>query len=228
MILFFNTFNILFAEGEEEEDEEFEDDLRMDTEEDGNEEGASSSSPQLPAEDRSCLDEDSGDDQMDFEDSNSRVFLDDEDSSSRAFNNEDRVSSPSIALPSNKPGGRKNKRKNFQPRNIMYYADSDEDQEKPEEEDKSSLSPNRENENSETPLDLSETPVRRSLLPRRLEDLTGEHPSAGDIPRFMAGFDAISTPHDSRLFAEQAMRRLLGLCGLQENLAGAPFLSGKF
>lgn len=196
------------ARTDEDEDED-EGDSRMDTDQDPGGEDAPCDSEDVPEEssgldislfkpaapdhsleeesnpeaESTPLDDDVPGDHMECDDSESAPMFIDDDSSSRAFpetTSDVPAGSPSTPLP--KPeAGRRNKRKNFQPRNIVYtYTDSEDTEGASDAETRGHLpssDPQYDSATSDLPLDLSETPTpRRSLLPRRLDeavDLTG-------------------------------------------------------
>ncbi|XP_069193805.1 zinc finger protein castor homolog 1 isoform X8 [Procambarus clarkii] len=191
------------------------------------------------------LDDDVTGDHMECDDSESAPMFIDDDSSSRAF--PETTSDVPGGSPSSTPlplpeAGRRNKRKNFKPRNIVYtYTDSEDTEGASDTESRShhpSSDSQYDNSASDLPLDLSETPtLRRSLLPRRLDeavDLTGgaglsvsgggvSSPSAHPRLNALLSRPTSPGPHedgseasDMKEYAELTMRRLLGLYGLSD------------
>ncbi|XP_069954725.1 zinc finger protein castor homolog 1 isoform X9 [Cherax quadricarinatus] len=198
-----------------------------------------------PDADSSQLDDDVIGDHMECDDSESAPMFIDDDSSSRAF--PETASDVPGGSPSSTPlplpeAGRRNKRKNFKPRNIVYtYTDSEDTEGASDAETRSHLqSSDYDNTASDLPLDLSETPtLRRSLMPRRLDeavDLTGgagvsdgsaggaSSPSAHPHLNALLSRPTSPGPHedcgseasDMKEYAELTMRRLLGLYGLSD------------
>ena len=176
-------------------------------------------------------------DQMDCEDVNS-VLIDDDSSSSKPFPEIDGASSDSIAAPSE---GRRNKRKNFLPRNIVY---NNQQEENPDNPDDSAESPRAAAENvsgvednrwetSESPLDLSEAPLRQCLLPTKFSPIpekmegtneTSESPTSMLRCKAPTESNCSEEPLDPQLpdFAQMAMRRLLRMYGVPPDLAMGP------
>lgn len=137
-----------------------------------------------PDADSAALEDDVTGDHMECDDSENAPMYIDDDSSSRAYPetvSDMPVGSPSMPMPMPEAGGRRNKRKNFKPRNIVYtYTDSEDNEGTSDAETRAqhpSSEANYDPSSTDVPLDLSETPtMRRSLLPRRLDeavDLTG-------------------------------------------------------
>lgn len=188
----------------DEDEDEDEGDSRMDTDQDPGGEDAPCDSEDVqeessgldislfkqtaeeesnPDAESTPLDDDVPGDHMECDDSESAPMFIDDDSSSRAFpetTSDVPAGSPSTPLPMPE-AGRRNKRKNFQPRNIVYtYTDSEDTEGASDAETRAHLQSSDtqyDSAASDLPLDLSETPTpRRSLLPRRLDeavDLTG-------------------------------------------------------
>lgn len=136
-----------------------------------------------PDADSAALEDDVTGDHMDCDDSENAPMYIDDDSSSRAYPetvSDMPVGSPSAPMPMPE-AGRRNKRKNFKPRNIVYTYTDSEDNEGTSDAETRAQHPSSDSHfdpsSSDVPLDLSETPtMRRSLLPRRLDeavDLTG-------------------------------------------------------
>ncbi|XP_042237571.1 uncharacterized protein LOC121876507 [Homarus americanus] len=255
----------------DEDEDEYEGDSRMDTDQDLGGEDATCDPEDVPEEssvldmnifkqepsshpleeesnhepESAPLDDDVPGDLMDCDDSESAPMFIDDDSSSRAFpetTNDAPVGSPSTALPMPE-AGRRNKRKNFKPRNIVYtYTDSEDTEGTSDAETRSHLAASDPHYDTAVPepLDLSETPtMRRSLMPRRLDeavDLTGGagvSVSSGGVsspsahPRLNALLSRPTSPgphedgggadaSDMKEYAELTMRRLLGLYGLND------------
>ena len=137
-----------------------------------------------PDADSAALEDDVTGDHMDCDDSENAPMYIDDDSSSRAYPetvSDMPVGSPSAPMPMPEAAGRRNKRKNFKPRNIVYtYTDSEDNDGTSDAETRAqhpSANSHFDPSTSDLPLDLSETPtMRRSLMPRRLDeavDLTG-------------------------------------------------------
>ncbi|KAG0728910.1 hypothetical protein GWK47_031471 [Chionoecetes opilio] len=136
-----------------------------------------------PDVDSAALEDDVTGDHMDCDDSENAPMYIDDDSSSRAYPetvSDMPVGSPSAPMPMPETG-RRNKRKNFKPRNIVYTYTDSEDNDGTSDAETRAQHPSSDSHfdvsASDLPLDLSETPtMRRSLLPRRLDeavDLTG-------------------------------------------------------
>ncbi|XP_063885644.1 location of vulva defective 1-like [Scylla paramamosain] len=136
-----------------------------------------------PDADSAVHEDDVTGDHMDCDDSENAPMYIDDDSSSRAYPetvSDMPVGSPSAPMPMPE-AGRRNKRKNFKPRNIVYAYTDSEDNDGTSDAETRAQHPSSDSHfdptTSDLPLDLSETPtVRRSLLPRRLDeavDLTG-------------------------------------------------------
>ncbi|XP_042872738.1 uncharacterized protein LOC122253584 [Penaeus japonicus] len=210
-----------------------------------------------PEAESAPLDDDAATDHMDCDDSESAPMFIDDDSSSRAFPEGagdlsaagGSPSAPSAALPE---ASRRNKRKNFKPRNIVYtYTDSDDTEGASDSEGRGRLAArdadNEGSSASELPLDLSETPtLRRTLLPRRLDeavDLTGGggvsvsgaggsplHPRLNALlarptspgPHEEGGPGGAEPSADMKEYAELTMRRLLGLYGFHDFAENLP------
>ena len=201
-------------------------------------------------------------DQMDCDDSNGATMFIDEDSSSRMFpeGGNDGLDRGSPSAPSSDPlpessNSRRNKRKNFKPRNISVYSFTDSEDNEANSDMEARRAQNchypddypdpEDTTGCDGPLDLSETPIRPSLMPRRLSDLPcagipldGLTPGRdGDAvisnPRLNALLNRSSSPghgDDSPDGSEMKdyadyVRRLLGLYGLQhmQDNAGAGF-----
>lgn len=136
-----------------------------------------------PDADSAVHEDDVTGDHMDCDDSENAPMYIDDDSSSRAYPetvSDMPVGSPSAPMPMPE-AGRRNKRKNFKPRNIVYAYTDSEDNDGTSDAETRAQHPSSDSHfdpsTSDLPLDLSETPtMRRSLLPRRLDeavDLTG-------------------------------------------------------
>lgn len=230
---------------EEEEDEEL---SRMETEIEASAEEAALSPQEQPEGETSPEVLRAYEEQMDCDDNNS-MFIDEDSSSSRPFA-DDTGSTDSQAIPQQE--SRRNKRKNFLPRNITYNP-QDEDAENLDVTgglDNGNLSNDTTANSSgvnttngraaEFPLDLSETPVRRSLLPRRfspfslpMASLSQRSESPNDL--LSAHTSSPEATESSALnpnlpdYAQLTMRRLLGLYGLPvhpEFHAGESFVLG--
>lgn len=202
-----------------------------------------------PETEPAVLDVDGAGDQMECDDSESAPMFIDDDSSSRAAFPESASDLPGGSPTAVHPlpeCSRRNKRKNFKPRNIVYtYTDSEDNEGVSDAESRSQLAPSEgqlDSSSTDLPLDLSETPtLRRSLLPRRLDgavDLSrGPTPSDGCtsspsahprlnallarptspcLPDESSGAGGSSDPPDMKEYAELTMRRILGLYGLTD------------
>ncbi|XP_018018872.1 uncharacterized protein LOC108675376 [Hyalella azteca] len=221
----------------QDDDEEEEDMSRMET--DGVlEEASSPCAAEDPAEEESSEVLRAYEEHMECDDTNS-MFIDEDSSSSRVFPDNDTTSTDSLAVPQQE--GRRNKRKNFLPRNIVYNPQDETSENHDDEVDPSedgnmcagetylsnsgvTLSNGR---GGDSPLDLSETPVRRSLLPRRFSPINNM-PAANvprrstsplngmEHPRVSSPVTADSSKYNPNLpdYAQLTMRRLLGLYGL--------------
>lgn len=172
----------------------------------------------------------------------SNIFVDEDSSSSRVLLDNDCTSTDSQVVPQQE--GRKNKRKNFQPRNIAYNNQQNSDSEMNDincDSDSVNDEFNRCNsgadisggsgEGRESPLDLSEPPVRRSLLPRRFSPINHSinnfivhQESTESKDSSSSRMECPPNPHLPD-YAQMTMRRLLQMYGLPPH----PDLnSGKF
>ncbi|KAF2363672.1 hypothetical protein FHG87_005572 [Trinorchestia longiramus] len=220
------------------EDDEEEELSRMETETEDVAEESVLSPAEEPAEEESSEVLRAYEEQMECDD-NHCMFIDEDSSSSRVFADNDTTSTDSLAVPQQE--GRRNKRKNFLPRNIVYNPQDDVVENHHDVTGGGCEDPNMNSETypsssssvnlsnglgGESPLDLSETPIRRSLLPRRFSPLslsTANMPQRSGSPPLELGQARSASPDagessemNSSLpdYAQLTMRSLLGLYGL--------------